>query len=172
MLVEDETILRELPPLRACWAKRGARAAVAITGNNARRCVFGVLNPRTGKRLFSVRYRNRAEDFRDFLRAVRARYRRWRIFMILDQASSHTARITQVLAEALRIELAWLPTACPELNPIERLWQRGKQNVCANRTYPHVDEQATAFVEYLLSLSPEETLRCAGARSPNFWLPA
>lgn len=155
-----------------CWAKRSARAAVANMGNNARKRVFGVLNPRTGKRLFSIRYRNWAEDFRDFLRAVRAHCRRWRIFMILDQASSHTAKITRARAEALRIQLAWLPTACPELNPAERLWQRGKQDVCVNRTYPHVNEQATTFVEYLLSFSPEETLRCAGAQSPNFWVPA
>ncbi len=104
------------------------------------------------------------------MRCVRAQ--RWRIFLVLDQASSHTAKVTQALAEALRIEFAWLPTACPELNPTERLWQRGKQDVCANRTYPDVDQQASAFVNYLLSLSPEETRCCAGARSLNFWLPA
>jgi transposase len=92
--------------------------------------------------------------------------------MILDQASSHTARIMQREAEALRIELAWLPTACPELNPTEQLWQKGKQNVSANRTFPSVDQQASAFVDYLTGLSPAEAQRTSGVRSPAFWLPA
>ena len=165
-------MLRELPPLRCCWAKRGERAVVPITGNNARRCIFGVLNPRTGKRLFCIRHRNRGEDFRSFLHEVRARYKRWPILMILDQASSHTAKITQREAEALRIELAWLPTACPELNPTELLWQKGKQNVSANRTFSTVAQQASAFVEYLLSLSPAAARRSSGVLSPTFWLPA
>ena len=172
VLFEDETILRELPPLRACWAKRGERAVVPITGNNARRCIFGVLNPRTGKRLFCIRRRNRGEDFRAFLHQVRARYKRWPICMILDQASSHTAKITQAEAEALRIELAWLPTACPELNPNELLWKSGKQNVSANRTFATVDQQARAFVEYLLALTPAAARKASGVMSPTFWLPA
>jgi transposase len=172
VLFEDETLLRELPPLRCCWAKRGERAVVPITGNNARRCVFGVPNPRTGKRLFCIRHRNRGEDFRVFLLEVRARYTRWPILMILDQASSPAAKITRREAEALQIELAWLPTASPELNPTELLWQKGKQNVSANRTFATVDQQASAFVEYLLSLSPVEAQRTSGVGSPTFWLPA
>ena len=172
VLFEDETILRELPPLRCCWAKRGERAVVPITGNNARRCVFGVLNPRTGARLCSVRHRNRAEDFRSFLHQVRACYKRWSIFMILDQASSHTAKKTQAEAKALRIELAWLPTACPELNPNELLWSKGKQNVSANRTFATVDQQARAFVQYLLALTPTQARKASGVMSPTFWLPA
>jgi hypothetical protein len=34
---------------------------------------------------------------------------------------------------ALRIQLAWLPTACPALDPGEALWRDGKQKVSANR---------------------------------------
>ena len=164
---------RTKPSCENCpQAKRGERAVVPITGNNARRCVFGVLNPKTGTRLCSVRHRNRAEDFRAFLHQVRACYKRWKIFMILDQASSHTAKKTQAEAERLRIEMAWLPTACPELNPNELLWQKGKQNVSANRTFDTVDAQARAFVEYLLGLSPAQARKASGLMSPNFWLPA
>jgi hypothetical protein len=34
LLHEDETIIRLFPPLRACWALRGAQASVPITGRN------------------------------------------------------------------------------------------------------------------------------------------
>src|SRR5712691_3105919 len=133
VLFEDETLLREVPPRRAGWAKRGTPARGPITGSNARRTVFGTLNPATGQRLLAVRPRNRGDDFRAFLTQVRAQYKRWDILMLLDQGSSHTAAPTQRLAAALRIELGWLPTACPELNPTELLWRDGKQRISANR---------------------------------------
>lgn len=168
----DESLLWEFPPLRAAWAKKGQQARVAVTGNSARRTIFGVLNPRTGKRLLLTRIRNRAEDFQAFLRCTRAQYRRWDILLILDQASSHTARKTKALAEKLRIAFAFLPTACPELNPTELLWRRAKDHVSANRIYPKVQEQAEAFVNHLLSMSNRQTLRTTGCLSPTFWLPA
>lgn len=171
VLFGDESLVREFPPLRSAWTKKGQQARVAVTGNNARRTLFGVLNPRTGKRLLLSRVRNRAEDFQAFLRYIRARYRRWNIFLILDQASSHTARKTRSLAEELRIELAFLPTACPELNPVELLWRRGKDHVSANRVYPKVQDQAEAFIYHLLSLTNRQTLQTTGCLSENFWLP-
>jgi transposase len=170
VLFEDETLLREFPPLRCAWAKRGEQAVVAITGNNARRTLFGALNPRTGTRLLLKRLRNRAGDFQAFLRYVRSKYRRWDIVMILDKASAHTAKATQKLAEELRITFEWLPTASPELNPKELLWRHGKDRISANRVYEKVDEQADAFVDHLLSLSNQQALRTAGVLSKNFWL--
>ncbi len=171
VLFEDETLLREFPPLRAAWAKQGEQAVVEITGTNARRTICGALNPRTGKRLLVKRVRNRAADFQAFLQYVRSKYRRWDIVMILDQASSHTAKDSQQLAEELRITLEWLPTACPELNPKECLWRHGKDQISANRVYENIDEQADTFVDHLLDLSNRQALQTAGVLSENFWLP-
>lgn len=170
VLCEDETILREFPPLRACWGKVGQPVAVAITGSNARRVVFGVLNPFTGTRLCQTAARNSGPAFRTFLEWLRGTYKRWDIVLILDRASSHTAKATAALAAALRIRFAWLPTACPELNPIEALWRDGKQRVCANRAYDSVDEQAQRFTEHLCSISDGDALQLAGLKSGNFWL--
>jgi hypothetical protein len=56
-LFEDETILRLFPVLRRAWSLRGEQAVVPITGNNAKRVLFGTLNPRTGHRIV-LRCRN------------------------------------------------------------------------------------------------------------------
>lgn len=170
VLCEDETILREFPPLRAGWGKVGRPVEVAITGSNARRVVFGVLNPFTGTRLCQTATRNSGPAFRTFLEQLRGTYKRWDILLLLDRASSHTAKATEALAAALRIRFAWLPTACPELNPIEALWRDGKQRVCANRAYDSVDDQAHRFTEHLCSLSDGDALRLAGLQSGNYWL--
>src|SRR6266446_8992982 len=51
VLFEDETDLLLFPPLRAAWSLRGEPAPVPISGANAKRVVFGVLNMQTGNRL-------------------------------------------------------------------------------------------------------------------------
>ena len=170
ILTEDETILREFPPLRACWGKVGEPVEVPITGSNARRVVFGALNPFTGTRCCLTATRNGGPEFRDFLRQLRGVYKRWDLLLVLDRGSCHTATATLALAAALRITLAWLPTACPELNPIEALWRDGKQRVSANRVYATVDEQVDRFTDHLCRLSNTEALRLAGLKSGNYWL--
>jgi transposase len=170
ILCEDETDLWLFPPLRACWAKRGQPAQVALTGSNARRVVFGTLNVRTGHRLFVVRARQRGEDFRVFLQTLHQHYRGWRVVLVLDGDSAHTASASQHLAAQLGIELLWLPTRCPELNPLEALWRSGKQTICANRQYPTIDEVVERFLIYLYWLSPQEARRKAGLLSKRCWL--
>lgn len=53
---------------------------------------------------------------------------------------------------------------------MDRLWRWGKDNICANTQHPDIDSQSNMFVEYLLSLSPQEALRKAGMLSGRFWL--
>jgi len=170
VLFEDETYLVLFPPLRAGWAKRGETVSVVLCGANARRVVYGVISVATGRRFFLPCRRQRAAEFQEFLRLVRNRYRGWKIIMILDMDSSHTAQASQRLAAALDIELLWLPVRCPELNPMEGLWRMGKQQVCANRQYVDIDQQAKRFVDYLKALPSYEALVKSGVLSGNFWL--
>ena len=66
LLFEDETILRLFPVLRRAWSLRGEQAKVPIRGCNARRVLFGALNPRTGHRILL-----RAPNMRqEYLQAV------------------------------------------------------------------------------------------------------
>ena len=50
ILFEDETTLRWFPSLRGMWAIRGEQAKVPITGQNAKRVLFGTINVRTTHR--------------------------------------------------------------------------------------------------------------------------
>ncbi len=158
------------PPLRACWAKRGQPAEVALTGSNARRVVFGPLTIRTGHRLFLVRPRQRGEDFRAFLRTLHRHYRGRPVVLLLDADSAPTAGASQRVAAELGRELFWLPPRCPELNPLEALWRSGKQTICANRQYPSIDEVVERFLVYLYWLAPREARQKAGLLSQHCWL--
>jgi hypothetical protein len=75
VLFVDETILRLFPPLRSRWAWRGEQARVRISGRNAKRVLFGAINPRAGRQAVMRGGGMRQELFQTFLRLLR---RRWR----------------------------------------------------------------------------------------------
>ena len=60
--VGDETALREFPPLRAGWSKRGEAAVVTISGRNKRRTILGALNATSGELVATVRERCRTDE--------------------------------------------------------------------------------------------------------------
>jgi hypothetical protein len=170
LLFEDETDLLLFPPLRSGWALRGEPSIVPICGHNAKRVIFGAINPRTGHRLFLPRFRGKSADFQAFLHMIHQHYRGWPVALLLDEGPSHIAKCSQGTAAQLDINLLWLPKRSPELNPLESLWGDGKDHVCANRQYATIDEEVERFMCYLGSLDPNTALETAGILSSDFWL--
>lgn len=170
VLAIDETILRLFPPLRAAWAKRGTQARVEITGQNARRVLFGAINVRTGHRVISIGRSTRQEEFHAFLRHLAERYRGRRLCLLLDKHGSHTAPRTLRLATELGIRLLWLPKQVPALNPMDQLWRSLKHWNAANRQSATIDEGANAARAWVLALTAAAALRLAGLTSQNNWL--
>jgi len=170
LLAEDETDLLLFPPLRAGWALRGQPRGIRISGQNARRVVFGAMNLCTGRRWFLVRDHGKAPDFQEFLHLLHRHYRGWHLALLLDEDSSHTANGSLELAHELSIKLIWLPHRSPKLNPLESLWGDGKDEISANKQYATINEQAHRFLAYLESLSPREALHTSGVLSEHYWL--
>ena len=169
-MAEDETDILLLPVLRAGWALRGRPAPVPISGQNARRTVFGALHLRTGHWLSLDQKRKRAWEFQEFLDFIHGHYRNRPVALLLDENPAHKAPESQSLAEDLDIQLLWLPKRSPHLNPVDRLWGKGKNEVCANLQQSPIEVQVDQFIEYYQQLSPRERLRKAGMFSPKFWL--
>jgi hypothetical protein len=168
VLAQDETDLLLFPPLRGAWSQQGEPARVWLSGRNARRVVFGVLNLRSGLRHLVVRDRGRSEDFQSFLEVVERHYRGWHLALLLDEDSSHTAAAS--LEAASRMTLMWLPKRSPKLNPIEMLWGEGKDVVSANQQYVNIEEQVDRFLSHVSSLTNREALHRCGVLSKRFWL--
>lgn len=169
-LFEDETILRLFPVLRRAWSLRGEQAVVPITGNNAKRVLFGTINPRTGHRIVLRSPNMRQEYFQTFLRLLRRSYPGREIWLLLDEAPSHIAPKSQALAAALSIVLVWLPKQCSELNAMDQLWRELKDDISANYQFQNIDEHADFAEDWIFSLSKSEALLKAGVLSKNFWL--
>jgi transposase len=169
-LFKDETDLLLFPPLRAGWFRRGKPAEVPISGENAKRTVFGTIDVETGQRILVSRDGACATDFQLLHPLVRQAYGDRRITLFLDGASRHSAHESEGLAADLGVQSLYLPARCANINPLDRLWKWGKDKICANKQYLSIDYQAERFTEYLMGRLPQEALRKAGMLSGRFWL--
>jgi len=170
LLFEDETVLRLFPLLRRAWGLRGESIRIGITGRNAKRVLFGALNPRTGHRLLHQAPNMKQLHFHSFLRLLRRAYRKSPLWLLLDEAPCHIAPRSQALARQLNLELLWLPKQCSELNAMDQLWREMKGNISANYQYSTIDAHVAFAQAWLLSLTDTEAKRKAGILSKNFWL--
>lgn len=142
------------------WATIGTQATVSITGQNARRVLFGTINVRTAWRTVYIGRSAGAHEVRAFLLALRKAYRRaGTIWLLADRASGHTAQATLALAAELRIEFVWLPKQWPELNAMDQVWKELKRDVAANRQAASIDELADRASQWVLNLTPAQGRR-------------
>jgi transposase len=171
LLFTDWTLLRLFPPLRAMWAAIGTQAKVAITGQNARRVLFGTINVRTARRTVTIGRSVGTQEVQAFLLALPKAYRRaGTIWLLADRASGHPAQATLALAKELRIEFVWLPRRWPELNALDQLWKELKRDVAANRQAASIDHLADRARQWVLNLTPSQARRKSGMAFSKFWL--
>jgi transposase len=170
VLMLDETIVTETPPLYARYGKVGQQIELPITGNRAKRILHGAINIKTGEVVLAVTQEWDADTHQAFLRMVRSHWRSWRIVLFEDKGTPHTARASRQLARELDIEVRWLPRATPELNAMDQLWRHVKRDALANRPTRSIDASVDAACRYILQMPRPERLRRAGVLSGNFWL--
>jgi transposase len=173
----DETTVREFPPLRAAWAKRGRQQVVVISGRNGRRVIHGALNAASGDFVSLIRERSRHDDCVAFVEALAQVHPDTPKLLVWDNAPPHHPKRVQTAAAAGQITITWLPFRSPELDPDEDLWRLAKAQVAANRPYrgEQSDQVVQALAEQavavIAALSPFDRLRCSGLLSAKFqWL--
>jgi transposase len=170
--VADETALREFPPLRAGWSKRGEPATVLISGRNTRRTIVGALHVGTGELVRTVRERCRTDDVLAAVAGLGTVRPGVPKLLIWDNAPPHHPHRVRDAAAAAGIAVAFLPFRSPELMPLEDLWRGLKATVAANRCYDSLEELAERALAWLDSMSGEDRLRRCGFQASKFdWLP-
>jgi hypothetical protein len=170
VLMLDETIITETPPLYCCYGRIGEQVRVPITGHRAKRIVHGAINVGTGDVAGMITKAWTQEGHQDFLSVIRSHWRGWNIVLFEVRASQHTAPESLDWAESLGIEVRLLPKATPELNAMDHLWRHTKRETLGSRATLTVERSALAACRYIGDLSPRDRLRQAGVLSGNFWL--
>lgn len=159
LLYLDESDLHLLPLLRSMWMK-GPRRRIPTPGTNRRRAFFGALDAVSGQ-WFSVDHeRKLAVHFVSFLQRLAAAYPTGTVYLALDNAPTHTAKVVQRwLVANPRVHMLWLPKyAAHEVNPVERIWGLMKSAVAADRLAGSIEELAAAARRFFSDLTPHPVL--------------
>lgn len=118
------------------WMPRGEQVEVWTPGQNEKRHVAAAWDVRTGRVRHRVWCQKRTGLFLDLPDAVHQAYpaRRWdKVTIVVDNYKVHTAKaVEKWLAAHPRVELLFLPTYCPQANPIERVFGDTHDKVTRN----------------------------------------
>ena len=170
ILMLDETIICETPPLSSCYCRIGQQCSVPVTGNRQKRILHGVINIQSGDVLLLITKVWDEVTHQYFLELIRSHWRGWRIILFEDRGTPHTAEESRELAASLDMQVRLLPRATPELNAMDHLWRSVKGRALSNRPTRSIDKSADDACHYILEMSRHERLRKAGVLSGDFWL--
>ena len=92
------------------------------------------------------------------------------IHVFLDNARYHHAKLVQewLARPGCRIKLHFIPSYCPHLNPIERLWGLMHRNVTHNKCYATCAQFADATLGFLRETVPRNWADLCNSVTDNF----
>ena len=164
LLYLDESELHLVPLICSTWMK-GPRTRVPTPGINRRRAFFGALDAVTGHWFCVDQDRKLAVHFVAFLHQLTVSYPAGPLYLALDQAPAHTAKVVQVwLKSHPHVTLLWLPKdAAHEFNPVERIWGLMKSAVAADRLAGSIEDLTASARRFFTDLAPHPVKRATVA---------
>ena len=141
-----------IPHHGAGWAPVGQPQRLRATYNRRGgvRYLFGAYDVHADHFMGRLREHKSARDVQGFLQTIRMRYpRRRRIYLVMDNLSTHWTKEIRAWAHANNVELVPTPTYASFLNRIEcHFWAVG-EFVVKNADHPDWDALAKATADYI-----------------------
>jgi transposase len=154
-----------------CWAPKQEKLAIEQTSGRDRINIHGAINLESGQtRMIEVKTVDAASTIA-LLEAIEALYPLIALIHVyLDNARYHHARLVQdwLARPGCRIRLHFIPSYCPHLNPIERLWGLMHRNVTHNKCYETFAQFADATLSFLREQVPRDWARLCDHVTDNF----
>ena len=177
-LGEDEAVLfgDAVHPTHAarpvgCWAPKQDNLAIEQRSGRQRINIHGAVDLQTGQtRMIEVETIDALSTI-TLLESIEALYPLLVcIHVFLDNARYHHAKLVQewLSRPDCRIKLHFIPTYCPHLNPIERLWGVMHRNITHNKCYGNCAEFAAATLDFLRDKVPRNWAQICDSVTDNF----
>lgn len=147
LIFQDEVEIHRHPVLTRMWAPVGTQPEIPAPGKNEKKVVYGGVDYASSKITSIIADTKSGWNFIAFLTALLKAYGNRKIRLVCDNARYHHTKAVHAFLEAHadRLTVFWLPTYCPSLNLIERLWGHLKRTVLANVLFKTTEELAQAF---------------------------
>jgi len=154
-----------------CWAPKQDKLAIEQTSGRERINIHGAINLESGQtQMIDVQTVDAASTI-TLLEAIEALYPLMMlIHVFLDNARYHHAKLVQqwLARPGCRIKLHFIPSYCPHLNPIERLWGLMHRNVTHNKCYATCAQFADATLGFLREQVPRNWAHFCDSVTDNF----
>src|SRR5471030_1457728 len=154
-----------------CWAPKEQNLAIEQTSGRQRINIHGAIDLETGQtRMIEAETIDAMSTIR-LLESLELLYPLMAcIHVFLDNARYHHAKLVKewLARPGCRIKLHFLPTYCPHLNPIERLWGVMHKNITHNKCYGTCGEFAETTLEFLRDEVPRRWAEFCDSVTDNF----
>ena len=135
------------------WIKRGRDFEIKTNSGRDRLNINGAINIDTMDVVAHEYETINQYSICDFLAQLRGIHKDGeRITLILDNAGYNKAKSVVFLAEELNINLMYLPTYSPNLNPIERLWKFLRKEALPNEYTESFSDWRNAIMGFLMGI--------------------
>ncbi len=163
----DEARFGRLPVVRAAWAPAGLRPLVAAAAERQFKYMYSAISPFEGDIDWRTTDMMNTENMNLFMRQIGRKYPDDYLLLVADGA----ARIVQGRWKFPRtFTCCSFPPYCPELNPVEHLWDYAREKACANRYFKDLND-VVEKVEHELGKLAQGTLAMAKKVSQMFCWP-
>jgi hypothetical protein len=130
---QDEARVGQKNGITRRWARRGTRPSAPKDQRTSSAYIYGAICPAEGKGAALVLPRCNTQGMALHLAEISAAVAPGaHAILLLDQAGWHGSGALTVPAN---ITLLPLPSKCPELNPVENVWQFMRDNWLSNRIF-------------------------------------
>src|SRR5437879_8012459 len=134
----DEAGVGQKNKITRRWAKRGTRPSAPRDQRTASTYIFGALCPKRGKGAALILPACNTEAMNLHLAEIAAAIAPGaHAVLLVDQAGWH---MSKGLVVPPNITIMALPPKCPELNPVENVWQFMRDNWLSNRVFKSYDD--------------------------------
>lgn len=145
--------------LTRVWAPIGQTPIVATHPGREKVNFYGTLNLHTGSVIAQRAENMNANTTASHLDQILATIPDVPILLLWDKAPWHRGQpIQEVLEANPRLEIMYLPTAAPDLNPQEHVWKATRIAISHNHAQRNLSVLASRFESYLLENTFQSSL--------------
>lgn len=169
LLYGDEHTFYRQPLAGQTWHAKGGGGkgqprCVRHTASNTKRRTIAALNAQTGQVTWHGCSKSRIKEIQHFLKKLRQTYPDQRIVLVWDNWPVHLHEKVLACAWEQQIELMWLPTYAPWLNPIEKMWRWLKAQVLTvhrnSAAWTQLRQEVEAFLDRFQKPAPDLLRYC------------
>lgn len=148
ILALDQMSLYFQATLTRVWSLIGQTPMVAVHPQRDQVHFYGALNLRAGREIALSASETTSAMTTNFLLILLLLYPQ-PLLLLLDRAPWHYGEVTTLIEQTDRLQVVYFPTACPELNPQEHVWERAREALSHNHTYRQFQPLIDDFETYL-----------------------